>query len=384
VLKYKIEFSIKEVCEMNSPKISVIIPIYNTEKYLRQCLDSVVNQTLKDIEIICINDGSTDNSLQILNEYASSDNRIKLISLTNNKGVSFARNFGIRVSKGRYIGFVDSDDWIDLNFYENLYLTAEKENSDIIAASKIVNVKRNKKSSWNWNKGNKDEKERRLFFISYSWFKIYRRNFLIDNNIFFQEVKIFSDVYFTFISSMFAKNITICQKGHYFYRNERISSCSDTAGSDRAPFILFNCHNKICEVIKATNALNDINKEKYINLAKFFAFTNLEKWTHKIKKEYKNEYFLKFKAYFSTLSFETNPHFDKNNLFACQAVTISHSYIEYAKFVLHGNISKMLGILASAFVFNRCKRVFVRKFFYVHGFLGVVVLCLKKVKKILN
>ena len=357
---------------MNSPKISVIIPVYNTEKYLRQCLDSVVNQTLKDIEIICINDGSTDNSLEILNEYASSDNRIKLISITDNKGVSFARNFGIRVSKGRYIGFVDSDDWIDLNFYENLYLTAEKENSDIIAASTIVNVKRNKKSSWNWSKGNKDEKERRLLFISYSWFKIYRRDFLIDNNISFQEVKIFSDVSFTFISSMLAKNITICQKGHYFYRNERISSCLDTACSDRTPFILFNCHNKICEVIKATNALNDINKKKYLNLAKFFAFTNLEKWTHKIKKEYKNEYFLKFKDYFSTLSFKTNPHFDKNSLFACQAVTISHSYIKYAKFVVHGNngnISKILGILVSAFVFNRNKRVFVKNFFVFMVFL---------------
>ncbi|MDR2458268.1 MAG: glycosyltransferase [Clostridiales Family XIII bacterium] len=273
---------------MNNPKISVIIPVNNTEKYLRQCLDSIVNQTLKDIEIICINDGSTDNSLKILNEYASSDNRIELISLLDNKGVSFSRNFGIHVSKGRYIGFVDSDDWIDLNFYENLYLTAEKENSDIIAASTIVNVKRNKKSSWNWKKGNKYEKERRLLFISYSWFKIYRRAFLIDNDIFFQEVKFFSDISFTFISSMLAKNIIICQNGQYFYRNGRISSCSDTADSTRAPFILFDCHNKIFKVIKeATNALNDTNKEKYLNLAKFFAFTNLEKWAHKIKEEYK-------------------------------------------------------------------------------------------------
>ncbi|MDR1245259.1 MAG: glycosyltransferase [Endomicrobium sp.] len=369
---------------MSSPKISVIIPVYNTEKYLRQCLDSVVNQTLKDIEIICINDGSTDNSLKILNEYASSDNRIKLINLIANKGVSFARNFGIRLSKGRYIGFVDSDDWIDLSFYENLYLTTKRQDSDIIAAKTIVNVKRNKKSSWNWNKGKRDEKEIRLLSISYSWFKIYRRDFLIDNDIFFQEVRIFSDVFFTFISSMLAKSIIICQKGQYFYRNERISSCSDTADLDHSPFILFDCHNKIYEVIKATNVLDDTDKEKYLKLAEFFAFTNLEKWTHKIKKEYKNEYFLKFKAYFSILPFETNPHFDKNNFLVYQAITISHSYEEYAKLVLHGSISKMLGILVSAFVFNRSKRVFVRNFFCIHGFLGVVILCLKKVKKILK
>jgi glycosyltransferase involved in cell wall biosynthesis len=117
MLKYKIEFSIKEVCEMNSPKISVIIPIYNTEKYLRQCLDSVVNQTLKDIEIICINDGSTDNSLQILNEYVTKDTRMKIIN-SKNGGSCGSRNAGLNIVKSDYIMFVDSDDWIQLNTLE--------------------------------------------------------------------------------------------------------------------------------------------------------------------------------------------------------------------------------------------------------------------------
>ena len=95
------------------PKVSVIIPIYNTEKYLRKCLDSVCNQTLSDIEIICVNDCSTDNSLEILEEYASKDNRIKLIDFKENKGAAVARNAGIDEAKGEYIGFVDSDDFVD-------------------------------------------------------------------------------------------------------------------------------------------------------------------------------------------------------------------------------------------------------------------------------
>ena len=100
------------------PKVSVIIPVYNVEKYLRQCLDSVVNQTLKDIEIICIDDGSTDNSLNILKEYAQKDNRIKIISKKNG-GLSSARNAGLKFATGEFVGFVDSDDYIERETYEN-------------------------------------------------------------------------------------------------------------------------------------------------------------------------------------------------------------------------------------------------------------------------
>ena len=92
------------------PKVSVIIPCYNTEKYLKECLDSVINQTLKDIEIICINDGSTDNSLEILKEYAQKDERIKLID-RENKGVAKSRNEGIRKVTGQFVCFMDPDDY---------------------------------------------------------------------------------------------------------------------------------------------------------------------------------------------------------------------------------------------------------------------------------
>ncbi len=106
------------------PKVSIIVPVYNTETYLPKCLDSLVNQTLKEVEIICVNDGSTDNSLDLLNQYAQKDKRIKIINFKENKGAAFARNVGIETATGEYIGFVDSDDFVDLDFYEKLYTKA--------------------------------------------------------------------------------------------------------------------------------------------------------------------------------------------------------------------------------------------------------------------
>jgi glycosyltransferase involved in cell wall biosynthesis len=100
------------------PILSVVIPVYNTQMYIEKCLDSLVNQTIDDIEIICINDGSTDNSFAILQRYQDTDKRIKIIN-QNNEGLSSARNVGIEHAKGKYITFVDSDDFIELNAYEN-------------------------------------------------------------------------------------------------------------------------------------------------------------------------------------------------------------------------------------------------------------------------
>lgn len=114
-------------------RISVIIPVYNAEKYLRECLDSVVAQTLKEIEIICIDDGSEDSSMKILKEYAYKDTRIKVLH-QKNMGVVSARKQGVSISSGEYIGFIDSDDWIEPDMYENLYLIAAQNNIDFVTS----------------------------------------------------------------------------------------------------------------------------------------------------------------------------------------------------------------------------------------------------------
>jgi len=116
--------------------ISVIVPVYNVEKYLKRCLESIVNQTYKDLEIILVDDGSTDSSLQICEEYAEIDKRIKVIHKQNG-GLSSARNAGLRVASGDYVGFVDSDDDIDLNMYHQMYNIASQYNVDFVMSDYI-------------------------------------------------------------------------------------------------------------------------------------------------------------------------------------------------------------------------------------------------------
>lgn len=116
---------------MNQPKVSVIIPVFNTEKYLRECLNSVVNQTLKDIEILCVDDGSTDGSLAILQEYEGKDSRVAVITQAH-AGQSAARNSGLNYACGEYIYFIDSDDLLELNALDTAYKIAKDNNLDII------------------------------------------------------------------------------------------------------------------------------------------------------------------------------------------------------------------------------------------------------------
>lgn len=118
-------------------KVSVIVPVYNVENYLARCLNSLINQTLHEIEIICINDGSSDNSLNILEEYSNKDARIRVVN-QENKGLSKSRNTGIDLATGEYISFVDSDDWVDENFLEVLYNAAKEHDADIAATDVAV------------------------------------------------------------------------------------------------------------------------------------------------------------------------------------------------------------------------------------------------------
>lgn len=202
-------------------KVSVIIPVYNTSKYLNKCLDSVCNQTLKDIEIICINDCSADNSLEILKEYASKDERIKIIDFKENKGAAAARNAGIDIACGEYIGFVDSDDFVDLDFYEKLYNAAVENDADAAkgnykdAASGLIDYNLNKKIE-----ENKDN------FVYAYCSAIFRRKIVEENTIRFPILKDMEDPVFTLKFTIQAKKILIVDTNINIVRRQNSATSS--------------------------------------------------------------------------------------------------------------------------------------------------------------
>lgn len=205
-------------------KISIIVPVYNTEKYLEKCLNSLISQTLEDIEILCINDGSTDNSIKILEQYANRDSRIKIIN-KKNAGVSAARNTGISQAKGEYLGFVDSDDYVDLNFYEKLYNTAKEYNASIAVAGIIRFNEFHKKYHLKLNEtilSNDLKTKLKLCDVpdkSYVWNKIYKTDEFKKNNLNFSEGVYYEDVIFTPKALYYLKDmVTVPDTYYYYYR----------------------------------------------------------------------------------------------------------------------------------------------------------------------
>lgn len=205
-------------------KVSVIVPVYNVEKYLKRCLDSITKQTLKEIEIICINDGSTDNSLEILQQYACKDSRIHIID-KQNEGLSVARNTGMKIATGEYIGFIDSDDWVDLEFFEKLYLSAKKNETDV-AVGEIVRLhKFHRKKHLKIEKETVTNKLTEKFEICevpdkyYVWNKIYKSDKLKEFNITFEPGIIYEDVIFTpQIFDKLGKLVAVPGVSYYYWR----------------------------------------------------------------------------------------------------------------------------------------------------------------------
>lgn len=195
-----------------SVKVSIIVPVYNVEKYLPKCLDSLCNQTLKDIEIITVNDKSTDMSLNILNQFAKNDKRIVIIDKKENQKTAAARNSGIEAAKGEYLAFVDGDDYIDLDFCEKLYNTAKKENADIAKA--LVNiVDENGKIQTSFNNDIIEQNDK-FFFWGRMWSAIYNREALIKKH----NIRFYIDFFCLQIQAVYyANKVACCNETSYNY-----------------------------------------------------------------------------------------------------------------------------------------------------------------------
>lgn len=230
--------------------ISILVPVYNVERYLERCLESIINQTLKDIEIICMNDGSTDTSGEILNKYANMDSRIKVIH-KGNSGYGNTMNQALSLAEGKYIGIVESDDYISLDMYEKMLKVAEYWNLDFVKTdfyrvwdredgTALINYQALTSVERMYDKIIEPNCDLETYFLEkFIWNALYRRSFLIEHNIMFHETPgaSYQDNGFWFQTFYFAKRAMFLKLAFYYYRQDNPNS---SINSDSKVFAMKN------------------------------------------------------------------------------------------------------------------------------------------------
>lgn len=242
--------------------VSIIIPVYNVEKYLQECLDSVLEQTFSDFEVICVNDASTDSSLKILNEYVSKDRRIKVILNSRKRGLSYVRNVGLDHAKGNYVLFLDSDDLLLKNALEKAFYTAEKMGIEVLSFSSktIYEVPVTDENEYNgirshkyWGVMNGPECYLKQVengeYKCTVWQYLYRRDFLRKYDLKFVEGMYHEDILYSFLIYMYATKMVIINDILHHYR-VRENSIKTNGNAKRSTISLFQGYLKCLEYSK--------------------------------------------------------------------------------------------------------------------------------------
>ena len=283
--------------EQNKKKVSVIVPVYNVENYIGRCIDSLVNQTLEDIEVVIVNDGSTDDSQKVIDDYVQKyPDKIKSFTIKNG-GVANARNYALDKATGEYIGFVDSDDYVAKDMYEKLYNKAIEDNADIVNCGYYRETETRcveKETAYNPEFGNSVFENPYLIVdsVPYIWNKIFKRKIIEDNKIRFPNLKIYEDLVFTYELFVEANRVSKVFEPLYFYTVTRETSLTFKFSEKR--FDIFEAFGILTEYMNQKGCLEQFRQEIIFTLLKHI-YVVLEKDvtrdTAKLKKKYIKEVF---------------------------------------------------------------------------------------------
>ena len=326
---------------MSIPKVSIIIPVFNSENLLNDCLCSVQNQTLKDIEIICIDDGSTDNSLKILEDFSKKDYRFNVFH-QENSGAGFSRNVALDKSNGEFILFLDSDDWIEKDSCEKLYNRATNLNSDLVLFDAVRHLPDNQSMDLIHFLGDGSNKDFSSLVFDYElvkdkvlnayfgviWSKFYKKSFILENNIRFPHHKLYNDVEFHVKSMLLAKRISYFPKIFYHYNRIGQDSLQTLYVSSEEAMVFYDVMCGVKEFL-LDNEFFDEFKSEFIE----FTFKEFERKLNEINDEFKPQYFEKIKLFFKSLNISAH---DLNKISFYYLVFYIHSIISenYAEFKL--------------------------------------------------
>ena len=289
-----------------SPKVSIVVPVYNVERYLGECLDSILAQTLKDIEVIVIDDGSPDNCGKIIDEYTEKDNRIIAIH-QKNSGYTTAVNRGIEKARGEYIGIIESDDWIEPNMYETLYLNAKKNKTDVTKGGfwkYNSTLPKKKQNEYYKNPSNIDLRRapngafkitdwpELLAFHASIWSSIYRADFVKKIKLKDTAGASYQDFPFMVEVLCRAKRISVVPDAFVHWRNDPGQGNSTSAKGKKLMLMADNSKTGI-EIVKELGLMEELKEPLYIHVL----WANLAFFLN-ISKEYQKEYYKKLRAIF--------------------------------------------------------------------------------------
>lgn len=286
---------------LNEIKVSIIIPVYNIEKYIERCLLSLLNQTLQEIEIICIDDGSTDKSGQIIDDYQEQyPNKIKAVHIEND-GVANARNVGIELARGEYVGFVDGDDYVRYDMYESLYNKSQEEQADIVSSAYVSLFE---KKSYIIHSGDMQYYGKSVYEcpqlltcdVSFLWNKIFSRSMIENYGLRFEKLRIFEDMLFVDKAFLVANRISKVNEPFYYYRRVRLGSATNVFS--KKLFDLFDALEKLFEFYKEHNAF-----EQFYDMLLFITL-NHSFIRNKTVVPYQQEEVIELKLRFLDKSFE--------------------------------------------------------------------------------
>ena len=254
------------------PKVSVIVPIYNVEKYLEKCINSLLSQTLEDIQIILVNDGSKDNSGNIAKECEKNNkNRIIYVEKENG-GLSDARNYGLKYATGDFIAFLDSDDYIEKNAYEEMYNKAIEENADYVECDFIWEFPNKIRVDKQYPYKNK--KEMLSFVRVVAWNKLIKRQLITDNNLEFPKGLRYEDVEFTYKLIPFVNRFAYVDKPfiHYVQREDSIANVQNERTAE-----IFTVLDNVIEFYKKNNIYEEYRNELEYNYARYLLCSSLKR-----------------------------------------------------------------------------------------------------------
>ena len=314
------------------PKVSILVPCYNVEKYLPACLDSICRQTLKDIEIICINDGSKDSTLDIIKRYAKQDNRFVVID-KENEGYGKSMNRGLDVASGEYVGIVESDDWVELDAFEVLYNAAKKNRADMVKADFVFFDNDTGNETPGWSIGIRNDLKEKVFCptelnpdIIWTghpsiWTCLYSNKMIQDNNIRFATTPgaSFQDMGFKPKTFAVSERFFYIPKVVLHYRKHENNSDKNNGKI----FAVSEAHDDTDRWLKE-NRPDLLKLNKIMNQSRFSNYNwNLHRLYGQPKKEFQKRFSSEYRRYYSNKALERCYFDDKSWL---KLLSIIHSY----------------------------------------------------------